>query len=374
MPRLSTVLCGLVLGVATTVGAAEDPREKTARVIEPLLLNPPKSGLLVFDVLPKLQADRAGFRIGDIITEYDGRELRTTSQLQKIAQAAAKEGRGNLDVAAYRNGQLVEAKFDAAPLGVKLVAVNKGERRVLWRPATEFKADMSGLFRTVNLKHRWELLQYGGKNMGWAHTYYAVSRNQIVMRVQSQTMSEQLKEKRDMIVAFSADSPTLAPQSIRLSVDGKLVLNLKNESGVLQGTRAGIRDSAPLPSDTVLADLGGLVASTLPRQKGACLRCSYLESGSLVAAPFADLFCLGPDDVKLPSGGVDCVRFDQAVFGRSVVHYWLDAKGEVVQTRFGNGFMAVRSTSTEVGLAFPNASGEFSPIEQMPIAESPVAN
>ena len=46
-------------------------------------------------------------------------------------------------------------------------------------------------------------------------------------------------------------------------------------------------------------------------------------------------------------------------------------KGDVAQTRFGNGFVAVRATSTEVGLAFPNATGEFSAIEQLPDLSPP---
>src|SRR6478735_8778251 len=163
-----------VLCVTSAARAFEDPREQTAKIIEPLLRDPPKSGLLIFQVLPKLQADRAGFQVGDIITEFDGREVRTTSQLQKIAMLASKEGRSGLDVSAYRNGQVLDAKFDAAPMGVRLVAVSKGDHRILWRPESEFKPDMSAVTRAVNSKHRWEFLQYGGKNMGWAHTYYAV--------------------------------------------------------------------------------------------------------------------------------------------------------------------------------------------------------
>jgi PDZ domain len=369
--RSSAILGAAVLGFVSTAIGFDDRREQTARIIEPLLRDPPRSGLLIFEVLPKLQADRAGFRVGDIVTEFDGREVRTTSQLQKLATMAAKEGRGGLDVCAFRNGQALDAKFDAAPMGIRLVAVNKGEHRILWRPASEFKPDLTAVHRAVGEKHHWELLQYGGNNLGWAHTYYAVVNDLIVMRVQSQMISDQLKEKRDSVVAFSTYSPTLTPKSIRLSIDGKLMMDLHEMGGVLRGTRGGIRDSAPLPADTVSADLGGLVCSMMPRQKGACMRCSYLESGSLVAAPYADLFCLGQDEVKLPTGGVNCVRYDQAVFGRSVVHYWVDSKGSVVQTRFGNGFVAIRSTSDQVGIAFPNAMTEFPPIEQLPDLSPP---
>src|SRR5215217_5280483 len=117
MGRHAAVLCGALL-LTASAGAVEDPREKTARIIESLLRDPPKSGLLIFEVLPKLQADRAGFKVGDIITEYDGREVRTTGQLQRIATAASKEGRGRLAVSAYRDGHTLDAEFDAAPMGV----------------------------------------------------------------------------------------------------------------------------------------------------------------------------------------------------------------------------------------------------------------
>src|SRR3954449_6206712 len=98
MGRRAAVLCGIALGLAGSASAFDDPREKTAQIIEPLLRDPPKSGLLIFEVLPKLQADRAGFKVGDIITEYDGREVRTTDHLTRIAKAAAKEGRSRLPV------------------------------------------------------------------------------------------------------------------------------------------------------------------------------------------------------------------------------------------------------------------------------------
>jgi hypothetical protein len=367
----SRMLClGAALALSTAA-AADDPREKIAQTIEPIFQNPPKSGLLVFEVLPKLQADRAGFKVGDIITEYDGREVRNTTHLQRIAAAAAKEGRSRLPVVAFRNGQNIEAEFDAAPMGVRIVAVDKGEKRFLWRAPSEYQPDMSPVERAVAGKHRWELLQYGGKYLGWARTYYAVMGDKIVMRTQSQTASEQLKEKRDTLVTFSTKSKTLAPLSIRQTIDGKLTLELFVENGVLKGKRGGIADSAALPQDAVAAELAGLVCTTMPRQKGACLRCSYLETGSLVAAPFGDIFCLGQDDIKISSGSVSCVRYDQAVFGRSVAHYWVDSKGEVIQTRFGNGFFATKATSTEVGLTFPNVANEFPPIENLPNLNPP---
>jgi hypothetical protein len=191
------------------------------------------------------------------------------------------------------------------------------------------------------------------------------------MRVQSATVGEKAADRRDVVVTFNPNTPNLAIGSYRSTVKDKLVLDLYAREGALVGTRSGVRDSAPLPADCISADLAGLVAATMPREKGACRRCSFLEAGSVVAAPYADLYCLGLETVEVGGKNVQAARYDQTVFGRSVAHYWVDHSGRLVQTRFGNGFTVVRSTSTDVRLAFPNSATEFTPIEQLPKLEPP---
>jgi hypothetical protein len=370
---------GAALCVALAAAAeAQTPREKIADVIEPILQHPGHDGLLIFDVMPKLQADRAGFRIGDIITHYDGKEVRTASQLQKFAQLASGENRGNIPVAAMRGSERKEAEFDAAPMGVRLVAVHRDDKRILWRPNTPYEPDFSIVKKRLAKAHRWELIEFGDKQVGWAHSYCVEAGDHLVLRVQSQAKAEvkgaterdQLHERRDITLAFAATRPQLELRALRLQVNNKTILDLAVRGDVLVGDRSGIRDSAPLPRDVVVADLAGIVAGTMPKQRGVCMRCSYLESGALVAAPFADLFCLGSEVVNTGKESVSAYRFDQTVFGRSVAHYWIDSSGDVVQTKLGSGFRIFRATSTQVGLQFPGAMNEFSPIEQLPMLQT----
>jgi hypothetical protein len=348
-----------------------DIRDQNAPILEQMLREPPHDGLLVFEVLPGLQASKAGVQVGDILTDYDGKRIRTVSQLQRVATLAAKENRKALPAVFMRGTKEIQADFDAAPMGLRFTAVAKGDRRILWRSSTSYTPDFRPVSNAIQAGHHWQIIQFAGKNIGWSHTYFQHLSDRSVMRVQSQSASEQLKEKRDLVLTFDPTSRNLAIKSYRLLANDKLALDMHVLGGAFSGTRFGIRDSAAMPVDCVCADLAGFVASCMPREKGACLRCSYLEAGSVVAAPYADLYCLGADQTDVGSAKVSAFRYDQTVFGRSVAHYWVNINGEVVKTRFGNGFTAIRSSAQEVRNTFPESTQAFPAIEQLPNLDPP---
>ncbi len=361
---LSTLAAAACCGAA----GADDRREQFAETLAPLLLKPPCEGLLVYDVLPRLQAEKAGLRPGDILTHYDGKAVRTAGQLQGLARAAAAENRGNLMVVAQRGAEKIEATFDAAPMGLRFVAVNPSDRRVLWRPATPYEPNWQPLRKMAAAKHMYGFVVYGDKPVGWTRTYLqALGGDRYVLRTQSLSqMGAGAAEKRDTTIVFAADRPTLTPLAIRTSTNGKPTLNLARQGNALRGDRYGIPEAAALPPDTMAAELVALAASAMPRAKDACLRGAYLPPGALSAAPYADLCCLGAEKLGFGKQVITCHRYDQTEFGRSMAHYWLDPDGAVLRVRFGGGSDVVRASSTDVGMKFPNYLNEFPPIEQLP--------
>ena len=83
-PCLRTLLI-LALGALTADhSSAQTSRDEIARDIEPVLANPYATGLLVFDVEPKSQAEKAGLRRGDILTHYDAQPVSTTTELTEL--------------------------------------------------------------------------------------------------------------------------------------------------------------------------------------------------------------------------------------------------------------------------------------------------
>jgi len=344
-------------------------KEAIERSIAPVLQNVPVDGLLIFQVVPDSQSASAGFKVGDILTHYDGQPVASTRELSQLARAVAQEKRKAL-VIVNRDGKELEAEFDAAPLGVRITPVAQGESRTLWRPGTQYEPNAEPLRRRLSEGHRFELFQRDDQILGWSHHFLTRNGDRLVLRAQSRLTGGHLDVKRDVVISFVPDR-FLSPRSIRVTSKDQLILELSYRGQSLSGSRVGVPVSAPLPVDTVSSYLGGLVATTLPAEKGACLRSSYLEASSLVAAPFADLCCLGEDALNVDGQPLNTYRYEQTVFGKRVIHYWIDGTGDVVQTLYGNGIRSVRSTREQVLQVFKDMENEFTPIEQLPPLEPP---
>lgn len=364
--------------VGAAYAAADDPRDAVEQRIAPVLADPPASGLLIFEVLPGSQSDKAGFLPGDILFEYDGQPVARLSALEQLARAASKEGRGGLAVAVRRGEQELVAEFDAAPLGVRLIPVKEHEPRVLWRPATGYEPDLAPLDRLLSEAHRWELLVHEERVIGWAHSYLARPGDRgLFLRVQSRWHDAErgMSDKAEVVVAFERNR-YLTPTWLRLSRQEKPILEFDRTGGKLRGERAGVFVEADAPRDVVSSHLAGLVATTMPRRAAECLRCSLLDAASLAAAPFADVYCIGEEELAVPGRTAKAYRFDVSAFGERVASYWIDREGRLLASEHQGGIRAVLAERTAVFERFPDAPEQFRPIEDLPQPRSfpPVAN
>jgi serine protease Do len=74
---------------------------------------PPRSGVLVADVLPGGSADDAGLRINDVITEFAGRRVRGPRELQDLVEQKPVDSQQTLAV--MRRGELVRLQVTLKP-------------------------------------------------------------------------------------------------------------------------------------------------------------------------------------------------------------------------------------------------------------------
>lgn len=349
----------------------EARRQGIATALEPVLANPPATGLLVYDVLEGSQSAKAGIKIGDVITHYDGQVITQASQLRPLLQQAIQERRQQILIAYQRGPKTQEAEFAPAPLGLRLVPITKSEPRVLWRPETKDAVDPS--LARVSEGHRWELLEFAGKKVGWAHSFVKRDAAGWTLRIQSRVMGG-ADEKHDVTLGI-AGNRFLSPRSIRLASKDKLILDAQAREQKWVGHRAGVAVAEYLPSDTVSSHAAGLLAATMPLRQGAGLRFSFLDDASLAAAPFADLVCLGEEKLTLNEQVVLTARFELSVFGATFAHYWIDARRKIVKTRFAHGMEATLTNPDQLVADFPTMEQEFPPIDETAVPPlSPRAN
>lgn len=360
-----------VLLLTPTAAANDDARSAIERAIAPVLANPPATGLLIFEVAPDTQAAKARFQPGDVLTHYDGQPVESLADLSRIARTVFQEKR-KLLILVRRGEQEIEAEFDPAPLGLRLVPVRAKESRLLWRPQTQVEFDPDAIAKVLQSGDHWELLELAGKPVGWAHSLLTPHQGKMLLRVQSSIENDQLSQQRDVILTFRNEA-YLPLQSIRLMAQNRLIFDFHRDNGKLAGERTGIPDAAPVPNDAVSAYLSGYLAAMMPREAGACLHCSYLADSSLHAAPFSDLYCTGPEELEIGEQKLPTWCYEQTVFGERVAMYWVNESGQVVQVRYGNGIQARRVSFVEIKKQFPNAGEGFPPIDSIPVL-APASN
>lgn len=362
--RVALCLSALLV-LLSNQGYAATPRAEVEKAIAPVLASPPATGLLIFEVTDDSQAARAGFMPGDILTHYDGQPVESLPDLSRIARTVFQEKR-KLLVLARRGEKELEAEFDPAPLGVRLIPVREKETRLLWRPETPVPFSPELTAQVLQSGESWELLLHGDTPIGWAHSYLTPHKGKTLLRIQSSIENEQISQQRDVILTFRNEA-YLPVDSVRLMSQNRLIFDFFREEGKLAGERVGIPDAAPIPEDAVSAYLSGYLAAMMPRQEGACLHCSYLADSSLHAAPFSDLYCLGAQELTIGEQTISTFKYEQTVFGERTAVYWVDDKNQVVQVQFGNGITSRRSSFVEVKKTYPSAGEGFPPIESLPV-------
>jgi hypothetical protein len=371
-------LVTLVLGTAAVSAQDAQPAPKdapnsadaqrrieTARVLEPILANPPCSGLLVFEVEPGSQAERAGLKPGDILTTYDGQPVASIGELSELARQVFQGKPTSIVVIVKRGSEEIVSEFEPAPMGLRMTAVQAGRSVKLWRAPTPYQPNSEGLTNALKSPHRWERLTRDNMTVGWAHHYYTRKGPELVQRTQSRLFGDGFDERADVSVQF-ATNPYLSLRSAQISSNDRSILSVKFNHAMAEGERMGIPVHAPVAKDAVSFHLAGMVASMMPREAGACLRCSYLDAGSLSAAPYADLYCVGPETLKVELDAVETVHYEQTVFGEKVADFWIDGNRSIVKTRFADGLEATRADYAELQKQFPDIDKSFPPIEQIP--------
>jgi hypothetical protein len=368
-------------------------REQIAARIEPVLRQPPVSGLLVYGVDPKSQAHRGQVRVGDILTGYDGQQLTSTRDLAKLVLPVLREKRKTVALF-HREGAEREVDLGPNAIGVRLIPVVEGSPRVLWRPPTDYSPDLAPLEARMEPAVRYAMLSRGDKVVGWSRSFLKRTPEGMVYRVQTRIQSELpsaakdaakvgIDTRSDVVISFAADRH-LSPTAMQIRFNDKVILDIHREKSRFVGLRQGVPASDQAPADTVSSHLAPLVALTMPQEAGACLRCSYLDAGSISTAPFADIVCLGkqefapavdPNTGEARGQRMTAWRYEMSVFGEPVADFVVDGERNLRQINESSGLRSMLGvTERQLLKRFPNFKKDFEPIEQLPRAGvTPVA-
>ena len=369
---MSLLLTLILLQPPADAAPAAAPQPDAAAAVAEALAAPPADGLLVYEVVPGSQSAEQGVAVGDVLTVYNGQRVPTIADLQRAAREAFGAKQQDILVLLRRGDREIELHFEPSPLGLRLVPVAVGAGRDLWKPATPFERDIAGVSAAISQGIRHEIALRDDLPVGWARMLVQFDSQTLVHRRQSR-IGLQDPERLDTTLRVAVDD-AMTPQSVLVIDDGRPVLTLERDGERLAGRRMGFTVDGPCPSGTVAAELAPLVATTMPQQPGACLRHPFLAPGGVSAAPYADLCCVGQEELPTLDGRtMPTFRYEHRVFGVPNATYWVTADRRVVQRSEG-GLVWRTTTAAVTEKVFPGHAEEFPAIDQHVQLAQPLAN
>ena len=361
---MATLCLGGML--ASSLSAAEPKSWEAVRAqIAPVLANVPATGLLVFDVKPGSQADKAGLLPGDILTHYDGQPITSHQELMNLAKVANNDKRSDILVVARRGNENVEVTFSGGPMGIRLEDVAEGEKRTLSKRVGVVgnKPNVEVVRRLVAQNaHRWQLVYAETdpeKPMGWTH-HYLTERvgDGPILRIQQQLAVGDRVVRQDIVVAFQLDS-VLSPRSLQISIDDKPVLDLERDQELGTGHRVGVPVQVEMGRDLVSSYLAPYIAAGMKVGGTERLDVSVLPPASLEAAPLGEFL----QDKKT---GVVVLR----TLGREEMRVSVDSRGEIGPVQLRGGLRLQPATQAEVSNFFAESEKLFTAIETLPTRQT----
>lgn len=346
--------------------------EPDSRTLIETIRQLPATGLLVFDVVPKSQAEQADIRVGDIITHYDGQPVAKHQDLSSLARTAIADKKGEVLVIVQRGSEEIEKTLPAGQIGVRLEDVSPAEPRIL-RPSAPAKGfDASHLFNLADEKtHLWYRIESippasneatQPQTIGWAHHYFTRdNQNAPVLRIQQQIAFDERTFRQDVVIGMNADQPP-EPTGLRVMIDDKLVLFARREEGSFSGQRMGIPVQSHAPKEILSSYLLPYIACCLAQNRQDQMDGWYLPPASLEAAPLCQV-----DRVASPRRAEGNL-YQVNVLGRKEMAIYLDRDQTVDRVELRGSSMLIRTTPDDIRQRFPDSDQSFTSIEQLQLA------
>lgn len=346
---------GWTIGIVLMTAAQIRAEDWIPNALE-TLRRPPVTGLFVFEIVPGSTAEKAGIRIGDILTHYDGQAVATHLDLTRLARIVNEEMRDEVLVILHRQGDEIDLTVPPGPVGVRLEDVVAGEERIL-PPAsspTPARSDHSWLDRLLaSSGERWMLIFAEGqpRPVGWArHTFAKPSEFEGSLRIEQYLAQSQAVVRQDIGIRFSLD-PCLSVRQMRLSANDKLVLDVRAERDKLVGTRAGVPVESPLFPQTVSGYLAPYVAMGRIGSGPPSVNCRYLPPGSLESAPYSEIAVSRA--ASLSTGIQPETAFVVRKLGREEMSGSIDDRGRLLTLHLRGGLRMEPASEEDIRRAFP---------------------
>ncbi len=352
MSHLLTLALVFLLFVALAPLHAEEGAEDEdpLALVERLLERPPATGLLVRFVAESSAAAAAAVRVGDTLVSYDGLPATT---IQTVAEAKAKASAAGKEsvtvVLAGPTGTRREVTVATGSLGVGLIPVEAGKPASALPPATE--KDLPAAAFPPPPRDDWYAFLHGQDQWGFEHGLVKLDGDALVVRreVAFDGGAEWGLNHFDVTIRVSREHPldvrSLVFDTPRTAWTARGEMRRGPEGGRTWHVAAHGPDGADAEEhDTRVPDALPLIptyyvevlASAMPRRKGACLHFRPLVDMNGTLMLREALYVVGPEEVLVGGKPVAAWRVeDRRLGGELGSTFWVAEDGQVVRADYG---------------------------------------
>jgi hypothetical protein len=340
----------VILALSIPLCAAEESPDSN-----PLLLptvHPASSGLLVIQIVPNSTAAKAGLRLGDLVSSYDGMPLKSVDQLQKLI--AASSGPDHQVVLESQGKQVTKAVAQGR-LGIGCLQAEAGKAIDLVPAATPTPLDA----RVIDGKpaEQWYVFSIDGKEVGFDHE--TVTKGADGIHILSEVAFD-MGGKFGLQHSHQEEVFRLEQRPVPVRSTHRDVRNEILSQGEVTGQPAHLQwsvtvtapdgvthESTDIHPDYLQDGAASVLGLFMPHQLGACIQFRSLLPET--AAPLGHVSAVaykGDETIQVQGKNVNAARFDGWQLGSVVRSAWV-ADGIIVQQQWGATSFSRISTKEE---------------------------
>lgn len=349
-----SLLVILTMVVATGIGAVE-----STNLLEETSFTASATGVLITRFAPDAQAEKLGLQIGDIITTYADKPVRSQDELTQTIATTTSDA----VVVAKRGDRTITVTAKPGKLGVYLSAIEAGKHWEL-PPATAVSFASERLVKSPI--DAWYAFLIDGKKVGAEHARLERVGDRLTVTVEVMFDGGEQWGLNHMIETGVLDVSGPIPRVVTQRHEGplwgnvssgrwkdaqtwELTLDGKNEDGSPFHEVESSPATGPLINEYSFANLTALM---MPSTPGTCFHSRTFISHRAKPNAWSAWLVVGPETIEVGDRKVEAVRVERRMLMSNAGVAWI-ADGEVVKHDYsaGKGTTIAYQTTKEKALA-----------------------